>query len=93
MLSWYTGIIPHLKAFLPPLYAWMHAMQSAGRPSKHLKATAQAFLTALSMEVQLPCEFYRSSNGTGATDAGADDTRAVVAGWWAQSGSQEKCAL
>eukprot|EP00971_Amphidinium_carterae_P027745 547068-Amphidinium_carterae.1 len=39
-LSWYTGIFPHLKVFLPPLYAWLHAMQSASRPSKHLKATA-----------------------------------------------------
>eukprot|EP00971_Amphidinium_carterae_P314112 6243519-Amphidinium_carterae.1 len=34
VLSWYTGVVPHLKAFLTPFFAWVSAMKNAGRPSK-----------------------------------------------------------
>eukprot|EP00971_Amphidinium_carterae_P096628 1912502-Amphidinium_carterae.1 len=37
VLSWYTGVVPHLKAFLSPFFAWVSAMTNAGRPSKLLK--------------------------------------------------------
>eukprot|EP00971_Amphidinium_carterae_P127311 2522783-Amphidinium_carterae.1 len=37
-----------------------------------------------------PCEFHRMSAGIGATDAGANDHRATVGGWWSQSGTPVK---
>eukprot|EP00971_Amphidinium_carterae_P350444 6491545-Amphidinium_carterae.1 len=90
VLAWYTGIIPHLKVFLGPLYAWLHALQGSGRPSKHLRAIARAFMSALHMPVSKPCEFYQQSQGEGATDAGADSTSATIGGWWASTPGMPK---
>eukprot|EP00971_Amphidinium_carterae_P097847 1936104-Amphidinium_carterae.2 len=93
VLAWFTGIIPHLKVFLGPLYAWLHALQGSGRPSKQLRAIARAFMTALHMPVEKPCDFYRQSHGEGATDAGASNTSAAIGGWWSPSPGTPKCKV
>eukprot|EP00971_Amphidinium_carterae_P139245 2759271-Amphidinium_carterae.1 len=51
VLSWYTGVVPHLKAFLSPFVQWLSAMKNAGRPSKKLRVIAQAFKLALKSTV------------------------------------------
>eukprot|EP00971_Amphidinium_carterae_P089624 1774194-Amphidinium_carterae.1 len=90
VLAWYTGVIPHLKAFLAPMYSWLHSMTNAGRPSKALRAIAQAFLVALQCPAPRPCEFYKLSDGIGATDAGASESRATIGGWWSRTSEPRK---
>eukprot|EP00971_Amphidinium_carterae_P321037 6381635-Amphidinium_carterae.1 len=90
VLAWYTGVLPQLKAFLAPLYKWLHAIKNAGRPSKLLRAIAQAFLIALQSPVPQPCEFFRLSSGRGATDAGASQHSATIGGWWSTSPEPQK---
>eukprot|EP00971_Amphidinium_carterae_P261343 5184547-Amphidinium_carterae.1 len=55
VLAWYTGVVPHLKAFLVPLYQWLYAIKNAGRPSRLLRAIAQAFLQTLEHPTPQPC--------------------------------------
>eukprot|EP00971_Amphidinium_carterae_P235037 4664075-Amphidinium_carterae.1 len=68
-------------------------MKNAGRPSKLLKAIAQAFLLALEKPTAQPCEFFRMSKGFGATDAGATNFRATIGGWWSPDAKTDKNAV
>eukprot|EP00971_Amphidinium_carterae_P217455 4316883-Amphidinium_carterae.3 len=58
--------------FLPGPHRAGQLNPGSGRPSKHLRAIARMFMTALHMP-------------EGATDAGANSTSAAIGGWWAST--------
>eukprot|EP00971_Amphidinium_carterae_P338138 6475323-Amphidinium_carterae.1 len=89
-LSWCTGVLPHLKAFLTPFFTWIHAVKNAGRPPQKVRVVAQAFREVLQSRVATPCAFYRISPGEGNTDAAASRYRAAVGGWWSDASQPDE---
>ena len=92
-LVWLTQVFSTARPFLSPLYAWLHVLNKhrhAGRPNKLVQLLANLIDHFISMGPRTDQLFYRTSEGTGATDASAHSDRGVLAGWWLGSASGQK---
>ncbi|CAE8680574.1 unnamed protein product, partial [Polarella glacialis] len=81
-LPWATNAFPVVKPFLQPFWSWKTAVKRAGKPSSLLRMIARVILLLIISVITSTLPFCPTSLTHGATDAGADDTTAIVGGWF-----------
>ena len=76
-IQWATTCCPATKSLMQPLWAWKQACLTSGKPGKVIQALASLFKQV--------SPFVPTSAWWGASDAGADDVKAHIGGWLADS--------
>ena len=89
-LNWATQAFPFMRPFLQPMYAWMTATKSSGKPSKIVKAMATCIYYLLMQRQVGLLEMPRLSKWTGASDAAASSETAGIGGWLSKGQPADK---
>jgi hypothetical protein len=83
-LQWSTAICPLFRPFLQPFYAWQRATTNAGRPPRLIRYLAACLIKVYETIPRPQNGTPLNSTWAGASDAGADETKATIGGWIAE---------
>ena len=96
-LNWALMICPPLRPLMTPLYAWLMAMRKqlhlhnrTGRPNKECRLLAYTARKTLNDKPASIIPTEPLAQFTSATDAGADDTKATIGGWYSSNKTPNK---
>ena len=92
-LQWASAAWPFLKPWLQPFWAWMAVLKYKGRPSTFLRILTKSILGLCLLPVGHVSPYRLSSMVFGSSDAGADDSRAAIGGWFSLSPNFDKSTV
>jgi hypothetical protein len=81
------------KPWLQPFGKWMVALKGRGRPGSLLRMVAKTLRLIILLECNLPPPYKSTDRIYGATDAGADDSKAAVGGWFSDKQNPDKAEV
>jgi hypothetical protein len=92
-LQWASCAWPFLRPWLQPFWAWMAVLKNKGRPSNFLRILTRSII-GLCLQPVIHFSPYRPSSMVfGSSDAGANDTRAAIGGWFSLSSDFDKSTV
>ena len=81
-IQWASIGWPITRSWLQPAWAWLQAVKKVGRPSAVVGTVAFMLQALFVLPSCLQDPFSLLSTTQGFSDAGADDTRATIGGWF-----------
>ena len=89
-LQWVAKAYPQVSPHLQPLYAWEQKLERKCRPGDLVRFLATLLLTILNSGPSIPLRLQSNAPGHGSSDAGEDNDRVAIGGWFATSPNPKK---
>ena len=82
--------LPQVSPHLQPLYVWEQKLERKCRPGDLVRFLATLLLTILNSGPSIPLRLQSNAHGHGSSDAGEDNDRVAIGGWFATSPNPNK---
>ena len=89
-LQWVAKAYPQVSPHLQPLYAWEKKLERKCRPGDLVRFLATLLLTILNSGPAIPLRLQSNAPGRGSSDAGEDNDRVAISGWYSTSPNPKK---
>ncbi|CAE7501276.1 unnamed protein product [Symbiodinium sp. CCMP2592] len=84
-LQWVAKAYPQVSSHLQPLYAWEQKLERKCRPGELVRFLATLLLSTLDAGPCVPLRLQHNTPCYGSSDAGEDDGRVAIGGWFSPS--------
>ncbi|CAE6925506.1 MKK3 [Symbiodinium sp. CCMP2592] len=81
-LQWVAKAYPQVSSHLQPLYAWEQKLERKWRPGDLVRFLATLLISILDSGPCVPLRFQHNTPCYGSSDAGEDDGRVAIGGWF-----------
>ncbi|CAE7565407.1 Ankrd28 [Symbiodinium sp. CCMP2592] len=84
-LQWVAKAYPQVSSHLQPLYAWEQKLERKCKPGDLVRFLATLLISILDAGPCVPLRLQRNTPCYGSSDAGEDDGRVAIGGWFSPS--------